>query len=130
MDDKRFTMGVLDMAYVLVAPNLATDGIDVLCDYSRSEEGRDLMEGSTGEDPLVVADEHGVSIEDVRTAARPTCLAWMFSRSWKWHWLVRCVMPIKTPTGGCMINLWTIASFCAEAWSPTGSATPSSAPTC
>ncbi|HET7015635.1 MAG TPA: DUF433 domain-containing protein [Streptosporangiaceae bacterium] len=122
--------------YVLVAPNLATDGIDVLWDYSRSEEGRDLMEGSTGqlvmreivkqylsyitwaddelparltfphcqpskvvidpfrsfgqpvfegtrarvqdvanmlkagEDPLVVADEHGVSIEDVRTAAR------------------------------------------------------------
>ena len=122
--------------YVLVAPNLATDGIDVLWDYSRSEEGRDLMEGSTGqlvmleivkqylsyitwadddlparltfphcqpskvvidplrsfgqpvfegtrarvqdvanmlkagEDPQVVADEHGVNIEDVRTAAR------------------------------------------------------------
>lgn len=122
--------------YVLVAPNLATDGVDVLWDYSRSEEGRDLMEASTrqlvmreivedyltyvtwaddnfpaclifpycqpsrviidpgrafgqpmfessrarvrdvanmlkaGEDPQVVADEHGVSIEDVRTAAR------------------------------------------------------------
>jgi uncharacterized protein (DUF433 family) len=122
--------------YVLVAPNLATDGIDVLWDFSRSEEGRDLMDSSTGqlvmreivvdylsyvtwaddqfpvrltfphcqpskvvidpyrafgqpmfessgarvrdvagmlkagEDPQVVADEHGVSIEDVRTAAR------------------------------------------------------------
>lgn len=71
--------------YVLVAPNLATDGVDVLWDYARSEAGRDLMEGSTGqlvmreivqdylsygEDPQVVADEHGVSIEDVRTAAR------------------------------------------------------------
>jgi len=122
--------------YVLLSPNLSTDGIDVLWDYSRTEEGRDLMEGSTGqlvmreivedylsyltwaednlptrlmfpnclpskvvidpyrafgqpifessrarvrdvanmlkagEDPQVVADEHGVSIEDVRTAAR------------------------------------------------------------
>jgi uncharacterized protein (DUF433 family) len=122
--------------YVLVSPNLSTDGIDVLWDFSRSEEGRDLMEGSTGqlvmreivqdylsyvtwaedglpaslmfpnclpskvvidpyrafgqpifessrarvrdvagmlkagEDIQVVADEHGVSVEDVRTAAR------------------------------------------------------------
>ncbi len=31
-----------------VSPNLSTDGIDVLWDFSRSEEGRDLMEGSTG----------------------------------------------------------------------------------
>jgi uncharacterized protein (DUF433 family) len=122
--------------YVLVAPNLATDGIDVLWDFSRTEEGQGLMEGRTGqmvmreivedylqyvtwaddgypralelrhcqpskvvvdpyrafgqpiftssrtrvrdvanmlnagEDPQVVADEHGVSVEDVRTAAR------------------------------------------------------------
>lgn len=122
--------------YVLLAPNLATDGIDVLWDYSRTEEGQDLMEGSTGqivmreivedylryltwaddgyprmlkfrhcqpsevvidpyrafgqpifegsrtrvrdvanmlnagENPQVVADEHGVSLDDVRTAAR------------------------------------------------------------
>jgi uncharacterized protein (DUF433 family)/transposase-like protein len=122
--------------YVLVAPNLATDGIDVLWDFSRTSEGQDLMEGRTGqmvmreivedylkyltwaddgyprmlefrhcqpskvvmdpyrafgqpifegsrarvrdvanmlnagEDPQVVADEHGVSIADVRTAAR------------------------------------------------------------
>lgn len=122
--------------YVLVAPNLATDGIDVLWDFSRTEEGQGLMEGHTGqmvmreivedylqyvtwgddgyprmlelrhcqpskvvvdpyrafgqpifagnrarvrdvanmlnagEDPQVVADEHGVSLEDVRTAAR------------------------------------------------------------
>jgi uncharacterized protein (DUF433 family) len=122
--------------YVLVAPNLATDGIDVLWDFSRTEEGQGLMEGHTGqmvmreivedylkyltwaddgfprmlelrycqpskvvmdpyrafgqpifeasrtrvrdvanmlnagEDPQVVADEHGVSIDDVRTAAR------------------------------------------------------------
>jgi hypothetical protein len=109
--------------YVLVAPNLSTDGIDVLWDFSRSREGRDLMEGSTGqlvmreivgdylkyvtwaadaypsqlqfpyclpskviidpyrawgqpvfagvgENPQVVADGHGVSIDDVRTAAR------------------------------------------------------------
>jgi hypothetical protein len=32
-----------------VAPNLSTDGIDVLWDLSRSEEGRDLMEGNTGQ---------------------------------------------------------------------------------
>jgi uncharacterized protein (DUF433 family) len=122
--------------YVLVAPNLATDGIDVLWDFSRTEEGQGLMEGHTGqmvmreivedylryltwaddgfprmlefrycqpskvvidpyrsfgqpifdgsrtrvrdvanmlsagEDPQVVADEHGVSLDDVRTAAR------------------------------------------------------------
>ncbi len=122
--------------YVLVDPNLATDGIDVLWDFSRTSEGQGLMEGHTGqmvmreivedylkyltwaddgypkmlefrycqpskvvidpyrafgqpifegsrarvrdvanmlnagEDPQVVADEHGVSIDDVRTAAR------------------------------------------------------------
>lgn len=122
--------------YVLVAPNLATDGIDVLWDFSRTSEGQGLMEGRTGqmvmreivedylkyvtwaddgyprmlelrhcqpskvvvdpyrafgqpifegtrtrvrdvanmlaagEDPQVVADEHGVSIDEVRTAAR------------------------------------------------------------
>jgi uncharacterized protein (DUF433 family) len=122
--------------YVLVSPNLATDGIDVLWDFSRTEEGHGLMEGRTGqmvmreivedylryvtwddegypsmlelrhcqpskvvidphrafgqpiftdsrarvrdvanmlnagEDPQVVADEHGVSLDDVRTAAR------------------------------------------------------------
>ncbi|MDQ2815494.1 MAG: DUF433 domain-containing protein [Actinomycetota bacterium] len=122
--------------YVLVAPNLATDGIEVLWDFSRTEEGQGLMEGRTGqlmmreivedylqyltwaedgfprmlelrhcqpskviidpyrafgqpifegsrarvrdvanmlsagEDSQVVADEHGVSLEDVRTAAR------------------------------------------------------------
>jgi uncharacterized protein (DUF433 family) len=122
--------------YVLVAPELATDGIDVLWDFSRTEEGAGLIEGRTGqlvmreivedylqyvaragdgypeyltlrhcepskvvldpyrafgqpifegsrtrvsdvagmlkagEDPGVVADELGVSIEDVRTAAR------------------------------------------------------------
>jgi uncharacterized protein (DUF433 family) len=122
--------------YVLVSPSLATDGIDVLWDFSRTSEGHGLMEGGTGqlvmreivedylqyltwaddgyprmlelrycqpskvvidpyrafgqpifegsrtrvrdvanmlnagEDPQVVADEHGVSLEDVRTAAR------------------------------------------------------------
>ena len=35
--------------YVLVAPNLATDGIDVLWDFSRTEEGQGLMEGHTGQ---------------------------------------------------------------------------------
>ncbi len=122
--------------YVLVARNLATDGIDVLWDFSRTSEGQGLMEGGTGqmvmreivedylqyltwaedgyprmlqfrscqpskvvmdpyrafgqpifessrarvrdvanmlnagEDPQVVADEHGVSLDEVRTAAR------------------------------------------------------------
>lgn len=122
--------------YVLVSSNLATDGIDVLWDFSRTSEGQGLMEGGTGqlvmreivedylkyltwaddgyprmlelrycqpskvvidpyrafgqpifegsrtrvrdvanmlnagEDPQVVADEHGVSLDDVRTAAR------------------------------------------------------------
>lgn len=122
--------------YVLVAPNLATDGIDVLWDFSRTRQGHGLMEARTGqmvmreivedylqyvtwaddnyprlltlrhckpskvvidpyrafgqpifegartrvrdvanmlaagEDPQVVADEHGISIEEVRTAAR------------------------------------------------------------
>ncbi len=122
--------------YVLASRNLATDGIDVLWDFSRTSEGEGLMDGRTGqmvmreivadyltyvtwaddgypsmlqlricepskvvmdpyrafgqpifqasrsrvrdvanmlnagEDPQVVADEHGVSIEEVRTAAR------------------------------------------------------------
>ena len=122
--------------YVLVAPNLATDGIDVLWDFSRTSQGHGLMDAGSGqlvmreivedylqyvtwgeddyprllelrhcqpsrvvmdpyrafgqpifkeartrvrdvanmlaagENPQVVADEHGVSIEDVRTAAR------------------------------------------------------------
>ena len=122
--------------YALLSPNLATDGIDVLWDFSRTNEGYGLMAGHTGqlvmreivedylryviwaddgypqalelrhcqpskvvldpyrafgqpffegsrarvwdvanmlkagEDPQVVADEHGVSIDDVRTAAR------------------------------------------------------------
>lgn len=122
--------------YALLSPNLATDGIDVLWDFSRTSEGQGLMVGHTGqlvmreivedylryiiwaddgypgalelrycqpskvtldpyrafgqpffegsrarvwdvanmlkagEDPQVVADEHGVSIDDVRTAAR------------------------------------------------------------
>lgn len=122
--------------YALLSPNLATDGIDVLWDFSQTSEGLGLMAGHTGqlvmreivkdylryltwaddgypralelrhcqpskvmldpyrafgqpffegsrarvwdvanmlkagEDPQVVADEHGVSIDDVRTAAR------------------------------------------------------------
>jgi uncharacterized protein (DUF433 family) len=122
--------------YALLSPNLATDGMDVLWDFSRTSEGQGLMVGHTGqlvmreivedylryitwaddgypgalelrscqpskvtldpyrsfgqpffegsrarvwdvanmlkagEDPQVVADEHGVSIDDVRTAAR------------------------------------------------------------
>lgn len=122
--------------YVLASRNLATDGVDVLWDFSRTSEGEGLMEGRTGqmvmreivedyltyvtwaddgypsmlqlrscqpskvvmdpyrafgqpffsssgvrvrdvanmlsagEDPQVVADEHGISIEEVRTAAR------------------------------------------------------------
>lgn len=122
--------------YVLAAPELATDGIEVLWDFSRTEEGAGLIEGRTGqlvireivedylqyivragdgypeyltlrncepskvvldpsrafgqpifvgsrtrvadvagmlkagEEPGVVAEELGVSIEDVRTAAR------------------------------------------------------------
>ena len=122
--------------YVLVAPELATDGIDVLWDFAKTEEGTGLIEGRTGqwvireivedylqyivrgrdgfpefltlrhcepskvvldphrafgqpifegsrtrvadvagmlragEEPAVVAEELGVSVEDVRTAAR------------------------------------------------------------
>lgn len=122
--------------YTLIAPNLATDGIDVLWDFSRTSAGQGLMDARTGqmvmreivedylqyvtwgednypqrlqlrhcepstvvidpyrafgqpffegagarvrdvanmlaagEDPQVVAYEHGVSIEEVRTAAR------------------------------------------------------------
>jgi uncharacterized protein (DUF433 family) len=122
--------------YVLVSPNLATDGIDVLWDFSRTAAGQGLMDARTGqmvmreivedylqyvtwaddeypsqlrlrhcdpshvvvdpyrafgqpffvgsrtrvrdlanmlaagEDPQVVADEHGVGIAEVRTAAR------------------------------------------------------------
>jgi len=122
--------------YVLIAPELATDGIDVLWDFARTEDGAGLIEGGTGqfvmreivrdylsyirwgadrypeeitlrhcepskvivdarhlfgqprfagtrvrvadvaamlragEVPEVVADEFGISIEDVRTAAR------------------------------------------------------------
>lgn len=35
--------------HVLVAPELATDGIDVLWDFSRSPEGEGLIEGATGQ---------------------------------------------------------------------------------
>ena len=35
--------------YALVAPNLATDGIDVLWDFSRTSEGQGLREGHTGQ---------------------------------------------------------------------------------
>ncbi|MEO3786601.1 DUF433 domain-containing protein [Actinocorallia sp. B10E7] len=35
--------------YVLIAPELATDGIDVLWDFSRSPEGEGLIEGATGQ---------------------------------------------------------------------------------
>jgi len=35
--------------YVLVSPNLATDGIEVLWDFSRTEDGQGLMEGRTGQ---------------------------------------------------------------------------------
>jgi uncharacterized protein (DUF433 family) len=44
--------------YVLVAPELATDGIDVLWDFSLSDEGDGLIEGGTGQHVLreIVAD--------------------------------------------------------------------------
>jgi uncharacterized protein (DUF433 family) len=35
--------------YVLTAPELATDGIDVLWDFSQSSEGEGLIEGHTGQ---------------------------------------------------------------------------------
>ena len=35
--------------YVLASRNLATDGIDVLWDFSRTSEGEGLMEGHTGQ---------------------------------------------------------------------------------
>ncbi len=35
--------------YVLASRNLATDGIDVLWDFSRTSEGEGLMEGRTGQ---------------------------------------------------------------------------------
>jgi len=38
--------------YVLAAPELATDGIDVLWDFSRSAEGEGLIEGSSGQHVL------------------------------------------------------------------------------
>jgi uncharacterized protein (DUF433 family) len=38
--------------YVLAAPELATDGIDVLWDFSRSPEGEGLIEGNSGQHVL------------------------------------------------------------------------------
>jgi len=35
--------------YVLVAPELATDGVDVLWDFSQTEAGRELITGHTGQ---------------------------------------------------------------------------------
>lgn len=35
--------------YALVAPNLATDGVDVLWDFSRMSEGQGLMDGANGQ---------------------------------------------------------------------------------
>jgi uncharacterized protein (DUF433 family) len=44
--------------YVLVAPELATDGIDVLWDFARTEAGAGLIEGRTGQHVIreIVAD--------------------------------------------------------------------------
>lgn len=44
--------------YVLVAPELATDGVDVLWDFSRTREGEGLMSGETGQHVMreIVAD--------------------------------------------------------------------------
>ncbi|WP_213454137.1 DUF433 domain-containing protein [Rhizomonospora bruguierae] len=44
--------------YVLVAPELATDGIDVLWDFARSEAGHGLIAGDTGQHVIreIVAD--------------------------------------------------------------------------
>jgi uncharacterized protein (DUF433 family) len=44
--------------YVLIAPELATDGIDVLWDFARSDEGEGLIEGGTGQHVIreIVAD--------------------------------------------------------------------------
>jgi len=44
--------------YVLIAPELSTDGIDVLWDFSRSDEGEGLIEGGTGQHVIreIVAD--------------------------------------------------------------------------
>lgn len=43
---------------MLAAPELATDGINVLWDFSRSDEGDGLIEGGTGQHVLreIVAD--------------------------------------------------------------------------
>jgi uncharacterized protein (DUF433 family) len=38
--------------YVLTAPNLATDGIDVLWDFSKSEEGAGLIEARSGQNVM------------------------------------------------------------------------------
>ncbi|MGV0646712.1 hypothetical protein ABQE44_25335 [Mycolicibacterium sp. XJ2546] len=38
--------------YVLTAPNLATDGIDVLWDFSRSKEGAGLIEARSGQNVI------------------------------------------------------------------------------
>lgn len=44
--------------YVLTAPNLATDGIDVLWDFSKTEAGAGLIEGRSGQNVIreIVAD--------------------------------------------------------------------------
>ncbi len=59
--------------YVLVAPELATDGIDVLWDFARSAEGEGLIAADTGQQVIreIVADQmdyiawdnHGVPIQ-------------------------------------------------------------------
>jgi uncharacterized protein (DUF433 family) len=44
--------------YVLIAPELSTDGVDVLWDFSQSDEGEGLIEGGTGQHVIreIVAD--------------------------------------------------------------------------
>jgi hypothetical protein len=44
--DRRFSSGLLDMSDA--APELATDGIDVLWDFSRTDEGRALWQVTPG----------------------------------------------------------------------------------
>ncbi len=57
--------------YVLVAPELATDGVDVLWDFSRTREGEGLISGRTGQHVMreIVADYMTSPPRTLRNAA-------------------------------------------------------------
>lgn len=66
--------------YVLAAPELATDGVDVLWDFSQTEAGRELITGDTGQGVIREIVEDSMSYIAWDDGGDP-------SELWLRHWL-------------------------------------------